>query len=222
MEPTSEDLKSTQVASVTVLVLAPHPDDEAIGCGGSILLHQARGDRVTAVFLTSGEKGLQNLPPAEAWKIREREAKKSAKILGLKEIFFLRQPDWQLAEKVQPTAAALQPILRQQAPQIIYLPHPGEWHPDHQASWTILKCALNGDGMTIPEIRAYEVWTPLSHFDHIEDISLVMTGKIRALRCHRSQFGEFDYSRAVKGLNQYRGALAGKCAFAEAFEILKP
>ena len=51
-------------------------------------------------------------------------------------------------------------------------------------------------------------------------ISNVMSRKLRALRAHRSQLGEFDYVKAVTGLNQFRGALAGKCRFAEAFETL--
>ena len=79
---------------MNVVVIAPHPDDEAIGCGGSICLHHSRGDRVTAVFLTSGELGLKHLPADEACRIREAEARAAATILGIAAIDFLRLPDW--------------------------------------------------------------------------------------------------------------------------------
>ena len=65
---------------MNVLVVVPHPDDESIGCGGTICLHAARGDRVAAVFLTSGELGLRKLPQEKAWRVREREAEKAAEI----------------------------------------------------------------------------------------------------------------------------------------------
>ena len=65
---------------MNVLVVAPHPDDETIGCGGTLCLHQQRGDRVVVVFLTSGELGLKHLPPQEAWTIREKEANAAARI----------------------------------------------------------------------------------------------------------------------------------------------
>src|SRR5215203_5449897 len=98
---------------VNVLVLAPHPDDEAIGCGGTLIRHAKQGDRVTAVFLTSGELGLKHLAPDLAWSIREREAQEAARVLGLADLRFLRCPDWFLGEHVEEAAAALQPILEE-------------------------------------------------------------------------------------------------------------
>ena len=68
---------------MNVLVVAPHPDDESIGCGGTICLHAGRGDRVAAVFLTSGECGLSDMPKLEATRMREREAEEAAGILGI-------------------------------------------------------------------------------------------------------------------------------------------
>ena len=205
---------------MNVLVIAPHPDDEVIGGGGTICKHSARGDRVVAVFLTSGELGLKHLRRENAWQIREAEARKAASILKLAALEFLRLPDWTSSEHVRKGARLLQSILRREAPGLIYLPHPREWHPDHQAALPILRAALRGAGIRQPELRGFEVWTPLAEHDCVEDITAVMALKLRALRAHRSQLGEFDYERAVKGLNQFRGALAAKCGYAEVFQTL--
>ena len=205
---------------MNILVIAPHPDDEVIGCGGAIRLRVKRGDQVSAVFLTSGELGLKHLRREQAWKIREAEAKRAAKILGLAKLHFLRQPDWLLGDHAMMSAIALKRVLAKERPDIIYLPHPNDGHPDHQATLPILRAALERCRGLRPELLAYEIWTPLAAPDLAVDISNVMSGKLRALRAHRSQLGEFDYVKAVTGLNQFRGALAGKCRFAEAFETL--
>jgi len=207
---------------MSVLVIAPHPDDEVIGCGGAIRLRVERGGRVAVVFLTSGELGLKHLPRERAWKVREIEARKSSKILGLAKLHFLRQPDWMLGDHVSAAATALKPLLEQERPALIYLPHPNDGHPDHQATLPILRAALKRCRGLEPELLAYEIWTPLAAHDLVVDISLVMPRKLRALRAHRSQLGEFDYVKAVTGLNQFRGALAGKCQFAEVFQTVSP
>jgi N-acetylglucosamine malate deacetylase 1 len=205
---------------MNVLVIAPHPDDEVIGCGGAIRLRVERGERVSVVFLTSGELGLKHLPREQAWTTREAEARKAAKILGLAKLHFLRQPDWMLGDHAAAAARALQPVLKKVRPDVIYLPHPNDGHPDHQATLPILQAALKGGHGRKPELLAYEIWTPLAAHDFTLDISRVMPRKLRALRAHRSQLGEFDYVKAVTGLNQFRGALAGKCHFAEVFQTL--
>jgi LmbE family N-acetylglucosaminyl deacetylase len=207
---------------MNVLVIAPHPDDEVIGCGGSLCLHADRGDRVVAVFLTSGELGLKHLSRDKAWAVREREAELAARILGLADIFFLRLPDWSVGEHLKRGALRLGPILKRQQPGLIYLPHEREWHPDHRITWPLVKCALSSARLNrAPLLRSYEVWTPLPAYDHVQNISTVMPRKLRALRTHRSQLGEFDYVAGVKGLNQFRGALAGKCRYAEVFGNLE-
>src|SRR5712664_142297 len=152
---------------MNILVLAPHPDDEAIGCGGAICLHADRGDRVVGVFLTSGELGLKHLAPAKAWAIREGEARRAGRILGLRELFFLRQADWGLRQAGRAAAKALRPIIQRERPRLIYLPHPGEWHPDHRAALPVLRSALRGCGLPRPELRGYEVWTPLANLVHV-------------------------------------------------------
>jgi LmbE family N-acetylglucosaminyl deacetylase len=206
---------------MNVLVIAPHPDDESIGCGGALCLHAQRGDRVTAVYLTSGELGLKHLPRHDAWLTREREAAQAAKILGIAKLFFLRLADWFVSDAVEKGAAKLRPILKRAKPDLVYLPHEHEWHPDHKAALPILRAALKDNRIAAPRLRAYEVWTPLTAHDHVDDISAVMPRKLRALRAHKSQLQEFDYVRAVSGLNQFRGALMARRPFAEVFQSIE-
>jgi LmbE family N-acetylglucosaminyl deacetylase len=200
------------------MVIAPHPDDESIGCGGTICLHTGRGDRVVTVFLTSGELGLKHLPREQAWQVREREAEAAAEILNVAALTFLRHPDWFVGDKVDEAAALLRPLLEREAPQLVYLPHAREWHPDHRAALAVVQAALRESSGIAPSLRTYEVWTPLSEYDYVEDITAMMTRKLQAVRCYRSQREDFSYDRAVRGLDQYRGALAGRCHYAEVFQ----
>ena len=203
-----------------VLVLAPHPDDETIGCGGTLLAHAKRGDQVVAVFLTSGELGLKHLPREKAWAIREAEARKAGKIIGLANLFFLRGPDWMLGDNIESAAGTLQPVLGAEHPELIYAPHENEWHPDHKAAVPILRRAVQNASLPAPEIRTYEVWTPLAEFVHVEDITPVINQKMKALRAYASQLKEFDYAHAVRGLNAFRGVTAAKKRYAEVFQSL--
>jgi LmbE family N-acetylglucosaminyl deacetylase len=208
---------------MNILVIAPHPDDESIGCGGTLHKHVRNGDHLVAVFLTSGELGLKHLPKEKAWEIREGEARKAAAILGIHHIHFLRGPDWMLGDAKETISEHLRPLLRSQDWHIIYLPHPGEWHPDHKACLPILRSAWLTTSETrapapFPALRAYEIWTPLAEYHHVEDITSVMRVKLRAIRAHQSQNSEFDYARATLGLDAYRGAIAGRYRYAEVFQ----
>ncbi len=205
-------------ADMNILVIAPHPDDEAIGCGGTLCKHSMRSDHIAVVFLTSGELGLKKLSREKAWRIREAEARRSLKVLGSDTMDFLRLPDWCLGDNIAKGARLLRPILTREAPDVIYLPHPLEWHPDHKASLSILRSALRGSRIPAPMFRSYEVWTPIAEPHHVENISKTMARKLRAVRSHRSQLGEFDYARAIQGLNQYRGEMTGKFRYAEVFQ----
>jgi len=200
-----------------VMVLAPHPDDECIGCGGSICAHVKQGDLVTAVFLTSGELGLKHLPRDKARAIRETEASRAARILNLKKIHFLKCSDWTLGDEITNASQLLYPLIQKLKPNLIYIPHPDDGHPDHQATLPILSACFRNGGLPQTTLRFYEVWTPLSRYDHVQNIDRHINRKLRALRAHKSQLDDFDYVQAVMGLNQYRGALAGKCKFAEVF-----
>jgi N-acetylglucosamine malate deacetylase 1 len=208
--------------TVGVWVVAPHPDDESIGCGGAVCLHRQRGERVRVVFLTSGERGIEGVSPEAAQAIREAEAAEALDVLGVGQMNFLRLPDLGLAEAVKPAAGRLAEVFRADPPSLIYVPHSGESHPDHEAALPIVRAALAlaFPARPLPELRAYEVWTPMTAFGWPEDISAVMQRKLRAVRCYRSQLQAFRYDRAVRGLNQYRGCLAARCRYAEVFQYL--
>jgi N-acetylglucosamine malate deacetylase 1 len=205
---------------MNVVVIAPHPDDESIGCGGAICRHTDTGDRVTAVFLTSGELGLKHLARDAAWQTREAEARAAGKVLGIADMHFLRQADWMLGEVIAPAAETLANILTSEGPQLIYVPHPHEWHPDHKAAVEILRKSLALCAVSGQEIRGYEVWTPLREFAVVVDISAVMPRKLQAIRCHASQLADLDYAHAAQSLNAYRGVMASRTAFAEVFETI--
>ena len=207
-----------------VLVVAPHPDDEAIGCGGALCLHRGRGDPVQVVFLTSGERGLADLPKEAAWALREAEAEEAGKVLGVGRLDFLRLPDLALGEHLSLAAERLREILVVSPPDLIYLPHPEESHPDHAAALPVVRAALalSPERPGFPELRGYEVWSPLPRYGWALDISAVMRQKLRAVRCYRSQLATFRYDAAVRGLNRYRGVLGAASRYAEAFVSLDP
>jgi LmbE family N-acetylglucosaminyl deacetylase len=76
-----------------ILVFAPHPDDDIIGCGGSMAKHISQGNRVQVVYLTSGEAGSHKYSKAELAVIREGEARQATASLGIKDVNFLGMPD---------------------------------------------------------------------------------------------------------------------------------
>jgi LmbE family N-acetylglucosaminyl deacetylase len=204
---------------VNVLVIAPHPDDESIGCGGTICLHADRGDRVAAVFLTSGESGLPDLPKEEARRMREREAEKAAAILGIGSAAFLRRPDGCVGNDSAPAADALRTILEHEEPEIVYVTHERDWHPDHRASVAIVQTALHGSGIPDPILLSYEVLTPLAEYDRAEDISPVIELKMKAVRAHASQVRQLRYDLAMRALNKYRGIVTQAGSYAEVFRV---
>jgi LmbE family N-acetylglucosaminyl deacetylase len=196
---------------VNVLVVAAHPDDEALGCGGAVLAHGAAGDRVGVVFLTSGELGLATYPIDEARRVREDEARQAAAVLGFTRVDFRRLPDGSLSGDVAALTSEVGALL--DGVDLVYAPHPGDDHPDHGA------VARAVGGVTGIEALGYELWTPIARPDRLVDISEHMERKLEAVRCYRCQLEYWPYDRAVEGLNAYRGALFEGVPYAEAFAV---
>src|SRR5262249_53367106 len=121
-----------------VLVISPHPDDESIGCGGTVRKHFDEGAAVRAIFLTSGEKGGQGQSADATADIREAEARAAAAILGIENVDFLRLPDGAL-QASRGAVQRLRQLLVAWLPDCIYLPHGRETHPDHRAAVRLLR-----------------------------------------------------------------------------------
>ncbi len=197
-----------------ILIMAPHPDDDVIGCGGSILLHVKSGHQVHILYLTNGEHGIGNSDPGKASSIREKEGRKAALQLGVtsKHLHYLKLEDGKVSQQTG-NNELLQTILNSIQPDTIYLPSFFESHPDHHAANLLLKNNLSRR----VNICAYEVWTPLIP-NLLINISEVMHQKQNALHEHASQLTAVDYQDAVTGLNRYRAAMFKKdVKYAEAF-----
>ena len=207
-----------------VLVVSPHPDDEAIGCGGTLRAHALVGDVVHVVFLTSGEAGGHGTPPDETARIREREAQAASRILGVTAIEFWRQPDSKL-RVTNELLARMQTKLNQFRPELVYVTHEREMLGDHAAAARLVKRALSKGRRRngIPEVLMFEVWTPLQEMDHIVDISRHVGAKVRAIRAYQSQCAVMSFDEAALALNRYRGEMHSWPGgdYAEIFRNLK-
>jgi LmbE family N-acetylglucosaminyl deacetylase len=191
-----------------VLVVSPHPDDETVGCGGALRLHALAGAEVRVVFLTSGEAGGHGLGPAETLRVREAEAVAAAAALGLAGVDFWRLPDGRLTA-TRAAAARLCELITASRPDLVYVPHAGEQHPDHRAAARLVRHAVArlAPGAARPRVLMFEVWTPLGDLDELVDISGVIDAKLAAIRLYASQCRVLRFDDALGGLARYRGEM---------------
>lgn len=206
-----------------VLVLAPHPDDDIFGCGGTIKKLTSNGDKVTVVYFCDGSGGVKE---GDAQKFdqklidtRKKEAKASAEILGIAEQFFFGYRDGVLAGGVA-AIKALSDLIKRVEPDIIFVPSFIDNHPDHKAVNEILTSVLSKNTFKFP-IWAYEVWTPL-YANRIVMINKEKEAKAQAILAHTSQLNARGYEKAIFGLNQYRAEMNAREGFAEGFFASTP
>jgi len=206
----------------TIVVLAPHMDDEVLGCGGTLARHAAAGADIEVVFLTDGRyggsvarPGTTRPDPNELIAIRKREAHEAMQVLGVRALNFLDAEDTRLASDTT-VAARLRAVLERVRPQIVYVPYFLDRHPDHRAANATLMNATRDSGLQF-ECRGYEVWTPLVA-NCLVRIDETIHLKEQAMRCYTSQLAVNDYLHSGIGLNAYRSMGSGMPArFVEAF-----
>ena len=214
-----------------VLIVAPHPDDDIIGCGGSIAKHCKAGNQVTIMYMTSGDAGGIHYSREELATLREEEAQKAANHLGVNNLIFLRLADGYV-EFNRENLIRITCILREIKPDIVYIPHSQEANRDHRITHQLLLEACQRAGAPffpecgtqlwgIATILGYEVWTPIQDVYYSEDISEFMDQKRAALQIHVSQLEYYRYDEAIKGFNRYRGIMTAGCDYGECFTLPK-
>ncbi|HEV8661269.1 MAG TPA: PIG-L family deacetylase [Thermoanaerobaculia bacterium] len=195
-----------------LLVLAPHPDDEVIGCGGLVAQHLREGRAVRVVVATDGAE-------AGGAARREEESRRALALLGGDDIHFLRFADRALDETVAPV---LRDHLAAFKPDLICVPSPIEIHPDHLALSRAFCDLVQGDeslfaDLAIARVAFYEVSQPLRP-NTLVDITDVAEIKYQAIAAHESQTAIRDYAGYARGLNAYRAStLPPATKFAEAY-----
>ena len=193
-----------------VLCVAPHPDDESVGCGGTLRRHVVEGDEVRVVFLTSGERGGHGRSPEETACVREAEATAAARILGAQGTEFWREPDGALRVHRR-LVARLRELLSSWKPGTVYVSHSGDGHADHRAAARLVARAMSELPKTRrasrPEVLQFEVWTPLTRMDRIIDVTPFIDVKIAAIRAHASQCAVLAFDDAARGLARWRGEM---------------
>ncbi len=205
---------------LNILVFSPHPDDDIIGCGGSIINHLQAGNYVAIVYMTSGEVGNPSKKhPKNLGTIREHEARVATTFLGVTDITFLHIPDGNVTCNQSSIDICAQ-LIKDKHPDIIYAPHSEDNHQDHVVTFQIVREAVTQSAKDIKKILCYEVWTPIQQPSYVENITNVIDKKIEALRFHKSQIKDIQYDEGVRALNRYRGVMTEKGDYVECFKIV--
>jgi LmbE family N-acetylglucosaminyl deacetylase len=196
-----------------VLVFSPHPDDETLGCGGTLArLAQLCPVKVVLVTDGSGAGGL----PAGAGAVRQLEFARALAVLGINDSIQLRQPDGFFDGSAE-LAKVVEKLLEDYRPDWVFLPSPLDYHRDHVRIAAFLE-PLCRRADSVKKLLFYEIWAPVPA-THVVDITDQASLKRAALAEHATAMACGDYQRAVDGLNRYRGLYLGQERLAEAFLI---
>lgn len=220
------------MSSKKILICVAHPDDETIGCGGSIAKHVKNGDKVFCISMTDGVSSRDNFKKSDVKK-REISKKKSESILGFKWVKNKMFPDNQLdtvnfLEIVKTIEKAKTKI----KPTIIYTHYPDDLNIDHRIVAEATLTAFRPTKNNFERILAFEIPSSTDYRyykkknfnpNYFNDISKFWIKKKKALLAYKQELKKTPNSRSLKGIEtlaKFRGFQNGlKCA--EAFMILK-
>lgn len=209
-------------ASDRVMVVAPHQDDESIGCGGTIHHWESSGATVGVTWMSATPDG----------RAVGAEARDAAELLGL---------SWTRGMGIHPaglcddaeTLHGLVAAFREFSPTVLLIPHEDEDDRQHRITTRLAREAEWLAAYPIDEhlsrpigrrprlVLGYEVWTPLSRPNTFLDITAAESKKRAAIHCYSSQQEITDFAEAALSLNRYRGVMSGCGRYAEAFQLFR-
>jgi LmbE family N-acetylglucosaminyl deacetylase len=214
------------------LVIAPHPDDEILGCGGTLLRRKAEGAELAWLIVTgmSEEAGW----PAERVKQRDREIATVAGMVGFSRVENLRLPTTQLDRApMGDLVERFATVFRSFQPGEVLLPHRSDVHSDHRVVFDAASaCCKWFRHPSVRRVLAYETISETEfgldpagafHPNCFVDISDFLARKLEVMAVYQSEVGAFPFPRSVeamRALATLRGATAGFMA-AEAFQLLR-
>jgi LmbE family N-acetylglucosaminyl deacetylase len=227
-------------APESALVIVAHPDDIEFSCAGTVARWIQARSRVVYVLCTSGEVGIaeKGMTKERAVEIREKEQLEAAKVVGVKDVVFLREPDGMLTATLELRKKLVREI-RRYRPEIVICGDPtivwaGEDyinHPDHRAAATaaidaIFPAAgqpnlfeeLESEGLTAHKPRKVYV-TGWGQTDLFVNITSTIDLKVSALRKHKSQMKDWDPEPRIKEWASDR-AKGKEMEFAESFRVI--
>jgi LmbE family N-acetylglucosaminyl deacetylase len=219
---------------VYLMVVSPHPDDSEFGVAGTVARLTREGKRVVYVICTNGDKGTSDrkMKPERLARIREKEQRAAAKLLGVSDVVFLGYPDQGLDDTAE-FRKDLVRVIRQYRPQVVATADPYRkymWHRDHRITGQVAADAvfpfardhlsypdLLGEGLEPHKVREMWFWgTDDPNFR--SDITATIDTKIAALGCHQSQVGDVPPEMRERLINFARmNAKGEKFGLAEAF-----
>ena len=218
--------------SKVILVIAAHPDDEAMGCGGTLARHAEQGDDVNILFLADGES---SRPDNHNIERRCEAAENAASALGCNSPLLLGLADNQL--DTMPLLEIVQKVektIKEISPSIIYTHYGGDLNIDHQITHQATLTAMRPQpDCKVNAIYGFETlssteWSSPDQYagfrpTHFVDVHNYMDKKVAALKCYEQEMRPFPHARsfeAVKALANYRGVSVGVPA-AEAFSVIR-
>ena len=215
-----------------VLVIAPHMDDEVLGCGGTIIRHVDSGDHVTVCIVANrayNHKYDQNLIEQE-----KGCCKKAKEILSYQDLIFLDLYDEKLDQSQIDIIIPLEEVVTKCKPEVVYAPHRGDLNQDHRAVFEAARvvCRPNA-GHRVPTLRAFEVTSSTDQVpealewpflpNYYVNVKSTLGKKVEAMACYSKESKPFPHPRSAEGLRVYaqkRGMEVGIEA-AEAFVVLR-
>lgn len=219
-----------------IAVIAAHPDDEVLGCGGTIARHVARGDRVHVLILAEGATSRdllrsveQRAPQLSALQSAAREA---GRILGVESVQFGGFPDNRMdGLDLLDVVKVVEKFVADCSPRVVYTHHGGDLNVDHQVTQRAVLTAMRPlPDSTFERILFFEIpssteWGSVLGNPFVpqwfEDVTPFLEKKMEALRAYQSEMKAFPHARSyenVESLARLRGASSG-IAIAEAFML---